>query len=326
MFRATEGPRQPEWIEPGNVVAHNSERARLVENRHRAVRERHLVLTHHLHPHRRNRPCTTVPIDLVPCHKPHFARASRSQNQELERKSRRLRTGASSKTREKRANLRVRHRLMVLLRTIAIRKNARDVRRRIVGAMPFGNRPPANGADALQHSHRRGVLVRPQRCEHREHVTGSNRVNAALPELRKDIEAHRLAPCLLGACAPPRRALQRQDGFERFLERRRRGAGSSARVAPITRDTTILDRPFPRICQAHQWIGAETEVPAPAVDHEPLYPGLRDPLLALGPDDAEDQTMLVVVFAGGAGGTHECGGELLGRVSVPVSVPLRERE
>ena len=70
---------------------------------------------------------------------------------------------------------------------------------------------------------------------------------ATLAKLREDVEAHGLAPCLLGAHAPPGRALQGQDGFERFLERRRHDAGLSANVSTGTRDTTIVERSFPHI-------------------------------------------------------------------------------
>ena len=67
---------------------------------------------------------------------------------------------------------------------------------------------------------------------------------------------------------------QIQDWKKRLVEGRRRGGGLRARVAAGMRDTTILKRPFPRIGQPRQWIGAEPKVPASAVDDEPLHPGL----------------------------------------------------
>ena len=65
-------------------------------------------------------------------------------------------------------------------------------------------------------------------------------------------------------------------------------------------------------------------VATPAVDDEALDPGFRDPLIALGEDDTQDQSMLVVVLAWDVDGAHEGGGELLGQESVPVSVPRGE--
>ena len=80
---------------------------------------------------------------------------------------------------------------------------------------------------------------------------------------------------------------------------RLRGRAPRAWVATSSGDAAVFKRVLARLGQTYSRKSAQSKFAQPALDDDVLHPGLRDELLLLRSDNTEDQSMLVVVLAGG---------------------------
>ena len=165
-------------------------------------------------------------------------------------------------------------------------------------------RPLQHRRDAARrHAHHRMLARHRQRPQDALDVGRGDGADVHAPELRQHVGVHRRPPVARRlrrrAALPDIRLLGGRAPLG-FRERHRAGA---ARVAAGARHGAVVRRDPARVGKPHQLRAAESDVDAPAVDHEPLHPGAGAAVA-----DAEHEAVAVDV-ATGAGVAHLLRGE-----------------
>ena len=306
------------------IARRGEERARLVEDRHRAFAQRNPVRALRLHPPHRYRPGPSVDVDLVPARAPCLARARGGQDHELEGQAREGTSRSGVHGGDRLADLDVRHRAMVLgtMHLRAERGGDGALRGRVVGTVALPDRPLKHGADALAGGVGAGRYRVPDRAEHPHHVgscdprhlDGTERTGVTLERGAK-LTGH-------GVSILPGGSADRDHLLDRAYERRHPGllrrlvrtvALRGERVPAFVAQAPVGERRFAGLGERDPRPGAEADPHAPALSgggvrhHELLHPALRPgwgdvQVQSVRAESVEELAPVLRVF--GSGGAH----------------------
>ena len=216
---------------------------------------------------------------------------------------------------ERRGDLRVRERPLVLAANAVVRQRGGDrVPGRIVLAVALRDRPLHDRADPLPDASRGLPLRRPDRQQHLHDIGGVDAVHALRADLRHRVVPQAGAPLGGGLAAVlPVRRVDPDDRLDGLLEGR--GAtGAVPGIAALGDDAGVGERPLPRACERDDRVGAEADVGGFSVEAYPLRPGLGE---AAGGGRFHKKAQAVsaasiAVAAGNVDGIDEGGEESLG--------------